>query len=139
MPAASRVSRRAALAVGANGLFAISGCGQQAAPPPRPAGAQDPDEALVEEVADRIAATAALSGRVPDLTRMHAAHLAALETEPPAAAAAPRRQLLRAERELQAYLEGASLRAESGALARLLASMSASVSQHLAAALSEAR
>ncbi|QWF24033.1 hypothetical protein KM427_10270 [Nocardioides sp. LMS-CY] len=138
MPAASRLSRRAALAVGVGGLLGVSGCGQDAPAPLRPAAAGDPDEALVDEAVARITATAAKSGRVPQLTAMHAAHLAALEAEAPVAAAASRRQLRRAERDLQEFLEDAAVRAESGPLARLLASMSASVSQHLAALPSEA-
>ena len=42
------------------------------------------------------------------------------------------RRVRRSERGLQAALVDAADRAESGALARLLASMSASVTQHLA-------
>lgn len=137
MPAAPRLSRRSALAVGAGGVIAASGCGRAAPEAQRPGTAPDPDEALVQEAVDRITATAARSGRVPALTRMHAAHLAALDAEAPPAAAAPRAQLRRAERDLQTYLADAALRAESGPLARLLASMSASVSQHLAALTSE--
>lgn len=115
-----------------------SGCGRDTPSPLRPAAATDPDEALVDEVVDRIAGTAARSGRVPELTGMHAAHLAALDAEAPVATAAPRAQLRRAERELRDYLEDAAMRADSGPLARLLASMSASVAQHLAALTPEA-
>ncbi|MFC7494855.1 MULTISPECIES: hypothetical protein [unclassified Nocardioides] len=133
MPDASRLSRRALLAVGAGGVLAASACGQDGAAPPVPATDGDPDEVLVDEVVAQVTATAALTGREPALTEMHTAHLAALEAEAPTAAAASRKQLRRAERDLQEFLVDAAMRAESGPLARLLASMSASVAQHLAA------
>jgi hypothetical protein len=131
VPDASRLSRRALLGVGAGGLLAASGCAEEGAAPARPP-AEDPDAALVDEVVAQVTAAAALTGRVPALTRMHAAHLAALEAPAPAVAAAPRRELRRAERDLHDFLVEASVRAESGPLARLLAAMSASVAQHLA-------
>jgi hypothetical protein len=63
---------------------------------------------------------------------MHTAHLDALEAAPPVpGTAAPLPQLLRSERQLQRFLVDAAMAAESGGLARLLASMSAAVSQHL--------
>lgn len=110
------------------------------------------DELLVEEVVARIGATAALVGGALDgfpglvpqrraLARLHAAHLAALDASPTeggAPAPAPRtraealRLVRRRESALQRFLVGASVAAESGALARLLASMSAAVAQRLA-------
>jgi hypothetical protein len=131
VPDASCLSRRALLGVGAGGLLAASGCAEAGPAPARPP-ADEPDAALVDEVVAQVTAAAALTGRVPALTRMHAAHLAALEAPAPAAAAAPRRELRRAERDLHDFLIDASVRAESGPLARLLAAMSASLAQHLA-------
>jgi hypothetical protein len=127
---ATRLSRRAALGAGAGGLLLASACGHEQAS--SPASDDDTDASLVDEVVAEITATAALSGRVPALTAMHTAHLTALEAAPPTPGAAPRRQLRRAERDLQAFLADAAGRAESGPLARLLASMSASVAQHVA-------
>ncbi|MDF1602759.1 hypothetical protein [Nocardioides sp. YIM 152315] len=131
MPDTSRLSRRAALAVATGGLLAASACADDGAPRPRPASDGDPDEAVVDDAVARITAVAALTGRVPALTRMHAAHLAALEAEAPAVTSASRKRVRRAERDLQDFLVEAAMRAESGPLARLLAAMSASVRQHL--------
>ena len=132
MSAPSRLSRRAALAAGAGTLLAVPGCGREAGTPPRPAADGDPDRALVEEVIEGITATAALSARVPELTAVHAAHLAALEAAPAIAGRTPLARLRRAEAGLQRLLVDASVRAESGALARLFASMSAAIAQQLA-------
>jgi hypothetical protein len=82
-----------------------------------------------------------LRGRLQPLARMHRAHLAVLEPPQdrsipaPDLGATPAEALERvrtAEHALQRTLASAAVEAQSGALARLLASMSASVSQHLA-------
>lgn len=130
MPADPQLSRRILLATGVAGAALVSGCGD--ARSPAPARADDPDTALVDEVVGRITATAALSARVPDLVALHTAHLDALDAAPPVAGTASRARLLRSERQLQRFLVDAAVRAESGPLARLLASMSAAVSQQLA-------
>ncbi len=123
-------------------------------PSPLPSVAQEPeqtpDEALVDEVlaglGDAIAVLQAarrfkqLRPTVAPMLRAHRAHAEALEGElggeapasrPPDLAAATE-ATRSSETQLQASLVDAAGRAESGALARLLASMSASTSQHLA-------
>ncbi|KQW53478.1 hypothetical protein ASC77_04130 [Nocardioides sp. Root1257] len=130
MPADPQLSRRVLLAAGVVGATLVSGCGE--ARSPAAGSADDPDSTLVDEVVARITATAEISARVPDLVALHTAHLGALDAPPPVAATAPPARLLRSERQLQRFLVDAALRAESGPLARLLASMSAAVSQQLA-------
>ncbi|GAA1767864.1 hypothetical protein GCM10009795_012780 [Nocardioides hankookensis] len=130
MSADPQLSRRVLLAAGLAGTALVSACGEARSPAPR--SADDPDTALVDEVVSRITATAALAARVPDLVAMHTAHLDALDAAPPVAGKAPRGRLLRSERQLQHFLVDAAGRAESGPLARLLASMSAAVSQQVA-------
>ena len=132
------VRRRTALVLGTAGLAALTGCGADPADPADPAApaasADDPDGALVDEVIARITAAAARAASVPQLAAMHAAHLEALDAEPAASSTTPAPtagELRRVERSLQRQLVDASMRAESGALARLLASMSAAVSQQL--------
>jgi hypothetical protein len=110
---------------------------------------QTPDEALVDELLGQLSAalTLLISSRgVPELRpalspiiRARRSHVEVLdgalpaETPPgtPADPAAALRAVRRSERRLQAALADGAGRAESGALARLLASMSASVTQHL--------
>lgn len=116
---------------------------------PEPA-EQTPDEALVDEVLTALGAALAVLVQArkaavarPSVTlllRAHRAHVRALEGEPDAPAppgpspdpAAVLRLVRQSERGLHTALVDAAGRAESGALARLLASMAASVSQHLA-------
>jgi hypothetical protein len=124
-------------------------------PSPSPSVAQEPeqtpDEALVDDVlADLGAAVAVVQAAhrfrelrpaLAPLLHAHRAHVEVLEgelasdspaTRPPNALAAV--DAIRvSETQLQTTLVDASGRAESGALAKLLASMSASVTQHLAA------
>ena len=108
-----------------------------------------PDEVLVDEVlaglttALTLLATArripSLRPAVGPLLRAHRQHVQVLEGElgsPGPAGPLPDeavvlRRVRRSERALQVALVDAAERAESGALARLLASMSASVTQHL--------
>lgn len=114
--------------------------GQTAAP--------DPDSVLLDGVATEIigAATAVKwARRLPRLRRTlgpiertHLAHLAVLEKEydgpapqRPASYAVALREVRSAEESLHTALVTAAVQAQSGALARLLASMSASVGQHL--------
>ena len=114
--------------------------------------ADDPDAALVEDVAADIVVTLQLveslqrrhgSLRRPldELARVHDAHLAALESTrrsrrraPRPGSAADALSLVRArELRLQRLLAERSVAARSGRLARLLASMSAAIAQQLAA------
>jgi hypothetical protein len=110
---------------------------------------ETPDEALLTEVVGQLSTALALllsSRKAPGLrqqlspiVRAHRSHLEALDgdlpAEPPAGpppdAAAALQAVRRSERALQAALADAAGRAESGALARLLASISASATQHL--------
>ncbi|HET8961143.1 hypothetical protein [Nocardioides sp.] len=117
-----------------------------------PADADDPDAALVEDVAADIFATRQLveslqrrhgSLRRPlnELVRVHDAHLAALESSRRSGRRAPRpgnaadalRLVRDRELRLQRLLADHSVAARSGRLARLLASMSAAIAQQLAA------
>jgi hypothetical protein len=155
-------TRRTALAVttGLTGLVAAGCTAESSDDPTTPSTTSvppvDADQALVDDV---VAALAALHGYVDALARevpalrpalrpfrrLHAAHLEALDgpvqdrahdraatptAGDPAAAA---RELVRREQQLQRRLATASVRAESGTLAKLLASMSAAVAQHLVA------
>lgn len=145
MPAVASLTRRAALALGATGAITLTACEpftstDGSGDPPDP----EPDVALVDETATQIAATAAVASAVPELVAMHAAHLAALEAAPapsptPPAGTTTGPEVRQAEQALQAYLVDASMRAQSGALARLLAAMSAAVSQQLVALRRELR
>ena len=120
-------------------------------PAPSPeAGESDPDLALVDEVVAQVTrawllvksarAYRLLREPLGPLQRLHEAHLDVLDAEHSEPAvqqngpAAPKYlEVRRVEAQLQRRLADASLRARSGALARLLASMSAAVAQHLAA------
>lgn len=111
----------------------------------------DPDESLVDEVRAEIATAAAVvlaagrgrpsvSRRVGDYRRLHDRHLAALPGETGRVRrvrvagddAQALRRVTTAENLLQRRLADASVAAESGPLAALLASMSAAVAQLLA-------
>ena len=110
-----------------------------------------PDEALVDAVLTHLGSAlgvlaSARSFRtlrkpLAPLVRAHRAHVAALEgdlgtgdgIETPANLRLALLAVEASELALQTSLVDAAVRAESGALARLLASMSASVAQHLAA------
>jgi len=126
------LTRRTSLALGAAGALGVAGCGTEREPAPHtPA---DGDGALVDDVVAQITAVAAVAANVTRLAAMHAAHLAALDASPPGptTSTATGPEVRAAERAHQRYLVEAALRAESGPLARLLASMSAAVSQQLA-------
>jgi len=110
---------------------------------------QTPDETLVDDVAAQLLdATAGLAQArkfatlrpvVTPLLHAHRAHQRVLEvdgdlrtvSEVPANTADALQQVRHSEEQLQTALVDAAGRAESGSLARLLASMSASVTQHL--------
>lgn len=158
MSAGPRLARRTALALGA-GVIVLTGCDDGGTP----SGAAvdrstepdidpdiDPDVALVGGVVDELtrARAIATTAGAADLVALHDAHLEALDgatgsveaspspsTSPPASTAPGRaRDLWRHERALQARLVEAAVAARSGALAALLASMSAAQSQVLAQA-----
>jgi hypothetical protein len=112
----------------------------------------DADTALAEDTAHSMVAALVLAtgvrrafprlrGPLQPLVRMHRAHLAVLEAPDDRSVPAPDvggtpaeavAAVRTAEQALQEVLATAAVEAQSGALARLLASMSASVSQHLA-------
>jgi HPt (histidine-containing phosphotransfer) domain-containing protein len=131
------VLRRSALGLGVSGLVALSACdgpGDPAAP--GPSHAADPDVALVARVRAEIAAAHRLASAAgsADLVALHRAHLEALDAEVPDARPVrdvPADAVRRREQRLQQQLADAALAAASGALARLLASMSAAVRQQL--------
>ncbi len=117
---------------------------------------QTPDEALVDDVLVGLGAAVAVLQAARRFTQLrpvlapmlhaHRAHVEVLEGDlgdvpsatRPAGAAAAVEAVRVSETQLQASLVDAAGRAESGALAKLLASMSASVTQHVAALPQEA-
>ena len=155
MPAHPVVTTRRtalALAAGVTGV-AVSGCTSDspedpADPARTSAPPVDADQTLVDDVVERVATALAtvvrageaavpLARELAPLQAMHEAHLLALDAgehsyaspgmEPPT-----RKSVLAAEARLQKFLVTAAVKAESGTLAKLLASMSAAVAQHLA-------
>jgi hypothetical protein len=160
--AGPRLARRTALTLGA-GVIVLTGCDDGDTPSGATADRStdpdvdsdvdsdvDPDVALVGSVVyevTRVRAIATTAGAA-DLVALHDAHLEALDgatgpagaspsppSSPPASTAPGRaRDLWRHERALQARLVEAAVAARSGALAALLASMSAAQSQVLAQA-----
>ncbi len=135
-PAPHLLSRRTALALAAAGLVAVGGCDDGGeSPAVRPTASPDLDTELVDHVVTRVARAERLAraAGLGSLAALHRAHLEALDgtpsyrPHPKVAADVVRRQ----ERQLQSDLVAAAMAAESGALARLLASMSAAVSQRL--------
>ena len=159
MPATPRlVARRTTLALGAVGLVACAGCdnGDDRAPAdpfatPASHSDTDRDAALVDEILTTLASITGLVAKVGTaypkvaspmtaLRRMHDLHTEALGGTPaigPATgrvftdASAALMGVRREEQALQRRLVDAALNAESGRLARLLASMSAAVAQRL--------
>jgi hypothetical protein len=129
----------------------------EAVPTPTPSSSATPepdaDAVLAADTASDIASTLVLVDGVrrsfprlrrdlQPLAKMHRAHLAVLEPPDDRSVPAPdlggtpaeaMNRVRGAEQTLQHTLADAAVRAESGALARLLASISASVSQHLSA------
>lgn len=136
----ARVPRRTALSglAGLTGLVVVAGCDDKDTPTTAPTPSPDPDTVLVDRVLRHLAKAErlALSADQRALANLHATHIAALEgtpATPPAPGHAPVTDLRRHEQRLQHQLANAAAKAESGDLARLLASMSAAVSQQLAA------
>jgi hypothetical protein len=120
------------------------------ATPSSQASDQTPDEALVDEVLGRLTHAVLVlthARKAPQVGKAfvplivaHRRHISVLEGDlpdkappgPPPDPAASLHTVRRSEHQLQAALADAAVRAESGALARLLASMSASVTQYVA-------
>ena len=151
-----RATRRTTIVGALAGTAALAGCDadrRDADPAGRtaPAAGTDPDADLVTavtaELDELVALVTAAAARRPLLARdlaafssLHQAHRATLperDTEPPRPriTGTPREvaaQLLRREEQARRRLADWALGAESGALARLLASMSAGVAAHLA-------
>jgi hypothetical protein len=155
-------SRRTALAGTLAGLVALAACDDDTSSSSEPViGAStgatvatgptdDPDAALVEQVTNQVLSALAAASSIrrsrqdlrrplTRLVRMHQAHLLALGLKGDRAAlhsievgADELVALRRAESTLQRQLTDASVAAESGALAEVLASMAAAVAQHLA-------
>ena len=136
MPAGPRLARRTTLAVAA--LAVLSGCddGDRDEQDGAPTAAPDPDTELVAAVVAELtrAQRVASSAGATDLVALHGAHLEALDgtpaTDPPSRTSGAV-DLARRERRLQSHLVEAAVAAQSGALAALLASMSAAQSQVL--------
>ncbi|GAB3197266.1 hypothetical protein GCM10027062_08640 [Nocardioides hungaricus] len=135
MSAGPRLHRRTALALGAAGLAAVAGCDEgPESPVPTPAPSPDADEALVDGVVAEIAAVWRLTAGRPGLAAVHEAHAEALGGELTGARRRGDTAALRGREEaLRVRLVDAAMAADSGELARLLASMSAAVSQQLVA------
>ena len=157
---AARASRRGILGGVLVGLTA-TGCeldpprdepaGSGATPGSEDDAPDDPDSQLVRRVVDDLTSALALAGGIARAHRplaaavapwreLHAAHLEALEEDgrarPQRVAGPPpalRDRLRREETALQRRLAEAAVSARSGALASLLATMSAAVAQQLAA------
>ena len=128
-------------------VLPLAACDLLPRTPPVTPPAPTADELLVDHVVSAVRRARDLAGAVPgaqSLVDVHDAHLAALgapaPTRSPSAFATaapavptPTATALRAsEAALEATLTDAANRAGDGALARLLASMAASISQHLA-------
>lgn len=139
MPPGPVLRRRSALALAALAAAAATGCDDgDGAPAATSTPTVDPDTALVDEVLVELARAEriATAGGRPEWAALHRAHIAALDG--PAPTGSPARAVgaavvRRREQHLQTHLVDAAMAAESGALARLLASMSAAVAQRLAA------
>jgi hypothetical protein len=152
-------TRRTALAGALGGALATAGCDVDdpaSTPSPSAAGTtqtpDDPDQALVDRVVTELdamiaftdAAAAARPGIGPwpaafaTLHRAHRGVLSADETDAPTPrirgnGPAVARQVTRREQGAQRRLADWAVEAESGTLARLLASMSAAIAQQLSA------
>lgn len=144
MPVDPLLSRRALLGVGTITLATLSGCASDRDPVSSsvaPAANGDPDQDLLDRVLDELAGAEqlAVAAGVQELALLHRTHIEALDGTPPTPAPPPTpgsatvADLRQNERRLQTQLVDASMAAESGGLARLLASMSAAVSQQLVA------
>ena len=152
-----RTSRRTTLGGALAGVALLAGCDLGSDDPsstPAPAkGQDDPDAALVSDVVDDLVATltlvesvrhrhGSLRRQLGELAKVHRAHLEALgstgrpDRRGPKAAGATADAALalvrRREQRHQRFMADRAVDAQSGRLARLLASMSAAVAQQLA-------
>jgi len=138
------------MAAGLAGMLTVAGCdldwsaaGGTAEPTTAPTA--DADSGLVEQVQQQILDASTRVGDArrasPDLRRrlrpladLHEAHLHVFEGPPaePATGRSSLEKVRSAESTLQRQLVDAAVAAESGALAKLLASMAAAVAQELA-------
>jgi hypothetical protein len=148
------ISRRTALGGALVGVGVLAGCdlgsddpASSQAPSAAP---EDPDSGLVEQVGEDVAATlllieslrrrhASLRGPLGELARVHEAHLEVLGSRRRSGRRPPRTNsaaqalttLSTREKRHQRFLADRAVAAQSGRLARLLASMSAAVAQQL--------
>ena len=150
-----RASRRTTLGGALAGVALLAGCDLGSDDPgsaPTPAAdPDDPDTSLVEEVVDDLVATLAiveavrhrhgsLRRQLGELAKVHRAHLEALGSKERPGRPGPRTAdadealalVRRREQRQQRLLAEGAVQAQSGRLARLLASMSAAVAQQLA-------
>jgi hypothetical protein len=150
-----RSSRRTTLGGVLAGVALLAGCDLGSDDPdsePAPAAdPEDPDTSLVAEVVDDLVATLAiveavrhrhgsLRRQLGELAKVHRAHLEALGSNERPARAGPRTAdaegalalVRRREQRHERLLIDRAVQAQSGRLARLLASMSAAVAQQLA-------
>jgi hypothetical protein len=154
---ALRTTRRTALGGALAGVAVLAGCDlgdpgsddPDSAPAPS-SGAEDPDAGLVDDVVDEVSATLllvetlrrrhnSLRRSLGGLARVHEAHLKVLGSNgrsgrrPPRTGSAAEALAVLRTRELrhQRLLADRAVAAQSGRLARLLASMSAAVAQQL--------
>jgi hypothetical protein len=160
-----RVTRRTALGGALAGVAVLAGCDlgdlgsdDPASAPTPSSGPDNPDAGLVEDVIDEVAATlllvetlrrrhGALRRPLGGLARVHDAHLEVLgssrrsDRRPPRTSDAGEALAMLRARELrhQRLLADRAVAAQSGRLARLLASMSAAVAQQLAVLQAESR
>jgi hypothetical protein len=136
-PRPRSLTRRTTLALAGLGVVALTGCDDKGSPSSGPTStpSADPDEALVDGVVEQVEAAwqQARRARDRDLRALHAAHLEALGAPAPTPVDSPmpRESTRRVEQRLHDELVTAAMAASSGDLARLLASMSAAVSQRL--------
>ena len=152
-----RASRRTTLGGALAGVALLAGCDlgsdEPGSAPASAKGHEDPDAALVSNVVDDLVATltlvesvrhrhGSLRRQLGELAKVHQAHLEALGSSgrsdrrgPRAAAASADAALAlvrRREQRHQRFMADRAVDAQSGRLARLLASMSAAVAQQLA-------
>jgi hypothetical protein len=119
----------------AGGVVAVAGCDDgDEKPAPSATPGPDPDTALVERVLTALAGAERVASAVGELelAALHRAHIEALDGTPPTGEpgrTTSREAVRRREQRLRTRLVDAAVAAESGELARLLASMSAAVAQ----------
>jgi hypothetical protein len=151
-----RTSRRTTLGGALAGVVLLAGCDlgsdDPGSAPATAADPDDPDTGLVADVVDDLVATltlveaarhrhGSLRRQLAELAKVHRAHLEALGSSERPDRPGPRRAadadaalalVQRREQRLRGLLADRAVEAQSGRLARLLASMSAAVAQQLA-------